>query len=54
MIEWYGFLYTVRVVEPIEFESRRANHIPLSDEDEDFYRHIITMPRMEVIAEQDL
>ena len=54
MIEWFGTLYKVRVIDPIEFETRRASRIPLTDESEDFFRHVITMPRCEVIGSEEI
>lgn len=54
MIEYGDEIYECRIVEPIEFETRRASHIPIAGEDEDFYRHVITMPAAEVIGVQDV
>jgi len=54
MIEYDDVIYEVRIIEPIEFETRRASHIAIPDEDEDFYRFVVTMPRAEVIGIQDL
>jgi hypothetical protein len=55
MIEYDDVLYTVRVVEPIEFEIRRRSYVELGGEDdEDFYWYTATIPRSEVIEVQDL
>jgi hypothetical protein len=53
-IEYNDVLYEVRVVEPIEFETRRRSEITLSDEDENFYWYTATIPRAEVVGIQDL
>lgn len=54
VVEYNDALYTLRVVEPIEFEIRRRSKVELFGQDEDFYWYTATIPRSEVVDIKDL